>query len=232
MAAFTASAPPGSSRAPWPPWKCPWASGRIRTRAPASCREDARCDERAGLWSYRAVDARPDAVADVLRKRRVREQHVDLREGCALRAAFAGGRKGLRRAAGAPLRLQGSPSSAARAGNRRFGLPSAPCTHTKAAYKLDLLCKMQRALNRPRPDRTVAWARKAWFAELPAADHGLPRVRSHCRFINRGTDPLSKSGIKWMSGSTKRQCDRALGLPHTPRARPGPSSSVAPESSR
>jgi hypothetical protein len=31
---------------------------------------------------HRAVDARPDAVADVLRERRVREQHVDLREGC------------------------------------------------------------------------------------------------------------------------------------------------------
>ena len=32
------------------------------------------------------------------------------------------------------------------------------------------------------------------------------RVRSHCRFINRGTEFVRDSGIKWMSGSTKRQC--------------------------
>ena len=36
------------------------------------------------------------------------------------------------------------------------------------------------------------------------------RVRSHCRFRNRGTEYFSYSGIKWMSSSTKRQCDRAL----------------------
>jgi hypothetical protein len=44
-----------------------------------------------------------------------------------------------------------------------------------------------------------------------AGVHGATRVRSHCRFRNRGTDYLSESGIEWMSGSTKRQCDRALG---------------------
>ena len=37
-----------------------------------------------------------------------------------------------------------------------------------------------------------------------------PRVRPHCRFRNRGTDYISESGIKWMGGSTKRQCARAL----------------------
>ena len=31
-----------------------------------------------------------------------------------------------------------------------------------------------------------------------------------CRVRSRGTDPLSESGVTWMSGSTKRQCDRAL----------------------
>jgi hypothetical protein len=45
---------------------------------------------------------------------------------------------------------------------------------------------------------------------------GPPRVRSHCRFRNRGTDYISESGMKWMSGGAKRQCDRALGPPlHT-----------------
>jgi hypothetical protein len=38
------------------------------------------------------------------------------------------------------------------------------------------------------------------------------RVRSHCRFRKGkgGTESLSKSGIKLMIGSAKRQCDRAL----------------------
>jgi hypothetical protein len=36
-----------------------------------------------------------------------------------------------------------------------------------------------------------------------------PRVRSHCRFRNRVTEHVSESGIKWMWGLTKRQCDRA-----------------------
>ena len=36
---------------------------------------------------------------------------------------------------------------------------------------------------------------------------GLARGRSHCRFRNRGTEYFSESGVKWMSGSTKRQCD-------------------------
>ena len=39
---------------------------------------------------------------------------------------------------------------------------------------------------------------------------GTPRVRSHYRFRNRSTEYSSVSGIKWMSGSTKRHCDRAL----------------------
>jgi hypothetical protein len=32
------------------------------------------------------------------------------------------------------------------------------------------------------------------------------RVRSHCRFRNRGTEYVSESGIKWMRAGTKRRC--------------------------
>jgi hypothetical protein len=39
------------------------------------------------------------------------------------------------------------------------------------------------------------------------------RVRSHCRFRNRGTESLSESGIKWVRGMAKRQRDRALCAP-------------------
>jgi hypothetical protein len=47
-----------------------------------------------------------------------------------------------------------------------------------------------------------------------------PRVRSRRRFRNRGTDSLRESSVKWMSGSTKRQCDRASPSPGAPpRAR-------------
>jgi hypothetical protein len=43
---------------------------------------------------------------------------------------------------------------------------------------------------------------------MMASPHG-PGVRSHCRFRYRGTEHARKSG-NWMSGGTKRQCDRAL----------------------
>jgi hypothetical protein len=49
-------------------------------------------------------------------------------------------------------------------------------------------------------------------AEFPST-HGagsVARVRSHCRFIKIGAEYVSEYGLKWMSGSTKRQCDRAL----------------------
>ena len=42
--------------------------------------------------------------------------------------------------------------------------------------------------------------------------HGVDRVRSHGRFRKRDTESLSKPGIKWMSGSAKRQCGRTLGV--------------------
>jgi hypothetical protein len=45
-----------------------------------------------------------------------------------------------------------------------------------------------------------------------AAPRWLRRVPSHCHFRNRGTEYDRDSGKKWMSGSTKRQCDRALCL--------------------
>jgi hypothetical protein len=38
-------------------------------------------------------------------------------------------------------------------------------------------------------------------------------VRSHCRFRNTGTEYVSESGVRRMSGSTKRQCNRALAPP-------------------
>jgi hypothetical protein len=50
---------------------------------------------------------------------------------------------------------------------------------------------------------------------------GAGTVRAHlgfgriaaCRFRNRGTEYVSGSGVEWISGSTKRQCDRALDRP-------------------
>jgi hypothetical protein len=40
-----------------------------------------------------------------------------------------------------------------------------------------------------------------------------PKVRSHCRFRYRVTECVSKYGMEWMHGSTKRQCNRALAPP-------------------
>jgi hypothetical protein len=59
-----------------------------------------------------------------------------------------------------------------------------------------------------------------------------PRVRPHCRFRNRGAEFVSVSGMKWMSGSAKRQCDRALPEPPTsasdvPALEPPPSAAAA-----
>ena len=42
-------------------------------------------------------------------------------------------------------------------------------------------------------------AGNGWRGEL--------RAHSHCRFRKRGTDYVRENGIKWMSGSTKRQCE-------------------------
>ena len=50
----------------------------------------------------------------------------------------------------------------------------------------------------------------ALLQQHPALGRGEPRVRSHCRFSNRGTEYVNKSGMKWMRVSAKRQCDRAL----------------------
>ena len=46
---------------------------------------------------------------------------------------------------------------------------------------------------------------------LKTADDGALRPRSHCRFRTRGTEYVSEFVMKWMSGSTERQCDRTLG---------------------
>jgi hypothetical protein len=40
--------------------------------------------------------------------------------------------------------------------------------------------------------------------ELRAEAEGVPRIRSHCRLRSRGTEYVSDSGMKRMSGSTKR----------------------------
>jgi hypothetical protein len=47
---------------------------------------------------------------------------------------------------------------------------------------------------------------------LPRHRHP-PRVRSHYRFKNRGTEYIRESGMERMSGGAKRQCDRALHPP-------------------
>ena len=48
---------------------------------------------------------------------------------------------------------------------------------------------------------------------LTGMSRSAPRVRSHWRFRNKGTEYVSNSGIKWMRCGTKRQCDRALAAP-------------------
>ena len=58
---------------------------------------------------------------------------------------------------------------------------------------------------RPEQPRPRAAEGHAALDPLPAG-----RVRSHCRFRKRCTEYISESGIKWMSGCTKRQCDRTL----------------------
>ena len=47
-------------------------------------------------------------------------------------------------------------------------------------------------------------------SETAAPRPAVPRVRSYCHFRNRYTEYVSYSGMKWMSGGAKRQCDRAL----------------------
>ena len=77
----------------------------------------------------------------------------------------------------------------------------------------------------PRPRARVS------FATVPALrvmEINVSRAAEHlgfrhiaCRFRNTGTKYVSESGIKWMGGSTKRQCDRALVCPNR-GARPPP----------
>ena len=61
---------------------------------------------------------------------------------------------------------------------------------------------------RPEREEAADGVGAAEARDVDAADLG--RVRSHYRFRNRGTKRISESGMKWMSGSTKRECDRAL----------------------
>jgi hypothetical protein len=59
-----------------------------------------------------------------------------------------------------------------------------------------------------RPGRGV----RRGAAAVPRREGG---VRLHYRFRNRGANCLSESGMKWMSGISKRQCDQT---PRTGRA--------------
>jgi hypothetical protein len=58
----------------------------------------------------------------------------------------------------------------------------------------------------PRPQR----AEHLLHRDARAVVVDLRRVRSHCRFRNRGTEYVTESGMKWMSGGAKRQCGRVL----------------------
>jgi hypothetical protein len=62
-------------------------------------------------------------------------------------------------------------------------------------------------------DRGCRLGGPAGVREDRAGAGGEPRVRSPCRFRNRGTEYVSESCIKWMRSRTKRQCNRALGEP-------------------
>ena len=73
------------------------------------------------------------------------------------------------------------------------------------------------------------WAMETASARRPAAPQtpgpaaSSPRVRSHRRLRNRGTDSLSESGMKRMRGGAMRQCDRALSAPSSTPRSPRPS---------
>jgi hypothetical protein len=55
-----------------------------------------------------------------------------------------------------------------------------------------------------------ARAPPACASRAGSAAGALSRGRWHCRFRYSDTSSVSKSGIIWMSGSPKRQCNRAL----------------------
>jgi hypothetical protein len=58
--------------------------------------------------------------------------------------------------------------------------------------------------------RTRVSALACWKEPSATRKGAPPGIRSHCRFRNRSTEYVSESGMKWMSGGTKRQCGRAL----------------------
>jgi hypothetical protein len=89
--------------------------------------------------------------------------------------------------------------------------------------------RRRRKSPRPRTWRTPRWpSPRARGLAGPRRAWRRPRVRSHRWFRNRGTNCVSESAIEWMSGSTKRQCDRAQCRPrrgsarHPPRTPAGP----------
>jgi hypothetical protein len=69
-----------------------------------------------------------------------------------------------------------------------------------AGLRLQLVCADVNALQGADPTH----------APLAAPRGSQLKVRSHCRCRKRGTEYVSKSGIKWTSGRTKQQCDRDL----------------------
>jgi hypothetical protein len=62
-------------------------------------------------------------------------------------------------------------------------------------------------------DQPVVLGAFAPGRRVAALRAGAPRVPSRDPFRNRGTESRGESGMKRMSGSTRRQCDRALGAP-------------------
>jgi hypothetical protein len=92
--------------------------------------------------------------------------------------------------------------------------------------------RRSRSARRARGPASPGRCRTAWNRAAPPTPGargrpGRPRVRSHCRSRNKGTQYVSEAGIKWMSRSIKQKCDRALGRPAPGRNRRPPGRSRA-----
>jgi hypothetical protein len=113
------------------------------------------------------------------------------------------------------------------AGNRRFVLLSALRAHTKPPYKLDLLVKTLRVLNRPGRARTVAQRKPAYPVPQMAASRPLTPLTPFCSarqsvaFLPGGRPSqapgLAPSGALWQASSSTapshgRHCHSTLSL--------------------
>jgi hypothetical protein len=77
------------------------------------------------------------------------------------------------------------------------------CTFIRHGSPPGHMARRQRRVSEPA-------GRSASGSDARLSRRARTRVRSHCRFRNRGTEYVRDFGIKWMSSSTKRRCDRAL----------------------